>query len=81
MKIKLRSCGDEITDFHVIKIPEAGPNYIFWLVTLIDSVLKKDGNYYMWVSLKECTYIEKEKRVIRYFTDDLKFSSDESDGK
>lgn len=81
MKIKLRSCGDEITDFHVIKISEAGPNYIFWLVTLIDSVLKKDGNYHMWVSLKECTYIEKEKRVIRYFTDDLKFSSDESDGK
>ena len=31
------------------------------------------------VFLQECKYIEKEKKVIRYITNDLIFSSDDSD--
>ena len=46
---------------------------------LIDSVLKKDEHYYPQVFLKECKYIEKEKKLIRYITSILKFSSDDSD--
>ena len=46
---------------------------------LIDSVLKKDEHYYSQVFLKECKYIEKEKKLIRYITSNLKFSSDDSD--
>ena len=54
-------------------------NYICWLMKLIDSVLKKDEHYYPQVFLKECKYIEKEKKLIRYITSILKFSSDDSD--
>ena len=46
---------------------------------LIDSVLKKDENYYPQVFLKECKSIEKGKTVIRCSIDNLKFSSDDSD--
>ena len=44
-------------------------------VTTIDSALKRAGNYYLQVFLKECKYIEKE--VIRLITEDIEvFSSD-----
>ena len=46
---------------------------------MIDSVLKKNENYYSQVFLKECKYTETEKLVTRYITNDLKFSSDGSD--
>ena len=38
--------------------------------TSLDSALKEDKNYYPQVFLKECNYIEKEKKVNRYITDD-----------
>ena len=38
--------GDETTGFHAIKIPKAGSDHICWSVILIESVLKKDENYY-----------------------------------
>ena len=78
MKTKIRSYGDEATDFYSSKIPEAGCNYMCWSVLVIDSALKKDENYYLQVLLKECKYTEKEKKVIRYITDDTKFSSEYS---
>ena len=59
------------------EIPEAGSSYICWQVTLIGFVLKKDENFYPEVFLKECKYIEKEKKVIRYITEDLKFLCDD----
>ena len=49
------------------------------MVLLTDFVLKKDENYYPQVFLRECKYIEKEKKAIKYITDDLRLSSDESD--
>ena len=57
--------SDETTNFHT-EIPEAG----------LDTILKKDENYYLQVFLEECTYTEKEKKVIRCITDNLRFSSD-----
>ena len=55
-------------------MPEVGSNYTFLAVILICFVLKKDGNYYTQVFLKECKYIEKEEKVIRYTNDDLEVS-------
>ena len=72
MKTTIRSYGDEATDFHNRKITEVGSYYFCWLVKLIDSVLKTVENYYSQVFLKECNYIEKQKIMIRYITDDLK---------
>ena len=54
-------------------MPKVGSNCIFLEVILIDFVLKN----YLQVFLRECKYIEKEKRVIRYITDDLEISFDD----
>ena len=48
------------------------------LASNTDSALKNGENYYPQVFLKECKYIEKEKELIRYVTDDLILSSDNS---
>ena len=54
-------------------------NHTCLAITSLDSVLKKDGNYYLQVSLKDCKYIEE--KIIRHINDNLSdFSySDESD--
>ena len=49
------------------------------MVILIHFVLKKDQTYYPQVILKECKYIEKEKKWIRYIAIDLKSSDGDSD--
>ena len=66
IKIKITSYGDEVKDFHDKKCLKKESNYIY-------------GNYYPQMFLKECKYIEKEKMVIRYITNDLKISFDDSD--
>ena len=38
--------------------------YICLAVIIIDYFLKKGENYYLQVFLKQCNYIEKEKKVI-----------------
>ena len=50
-------------------------------MTSLDSVLKKDDNYYLQVSLKDCKYIEE--KVIRHINDNLSdfYYSDKSDEK
>ena len=79
MKTKIKSHGDEVTNFYDKKIPKVGSNYTCVAVISLDSALKKDENYYPQVFLKECKYIEK--KVMRYINDNLSdFSySDESD--
>lgn len=57
---------------------DAGSHYICSSVIIIDSVLKKDENYYPQVFSKEYKYTEKEK-MNQYVTSYLKFSSDYSD--
>ena len=49
--------------FMLKKIPKVNFNPTCLAVTSLDSSLKKDGNYYPQVFLKECSYIEK--KVIR----------------
>ena len=57
----MRSYCDGATDFRAREIPKAEFNYICCSVILIDSVLKKDKNYYPQVLSKEYKYIQKEK--------------------
>ena len=47
LNTKIRSDGDEATYFYCRKTPEAGSNYICWLVIVIDSALKKGENYFL----------------------------------
>ena len=78
LKTKIKSCGDEVTDFHDKEIPKVDSNHICLAAISLDSALNKDGNYYLQVILKECKHIEK--KVIRHTNDDLSdFSSDDDE--
>ena len=48
-------------------------------VILIDSVYRKDNNYYPQVFLKECKHVVKEKKMSEYITDELEISFADSD--
>ena len=69
LKTKIKSHGDEVTDFYDKKIPKVDSNHTCLAVISLDSALKKDENYYPQVFLKECKYIEK--KVFRHINDNL----------
>ena len=75
LKTKIKSHGDEVTDFYDKETPKVDSNHTCLAVISWDSALKKDENYF----LKECKYIEK--KVVRYIHDNLSYSSssDQSD--
>ena len=80
MKTKLKSHGNEVTDFYDKEIKTVDSHYNCLAVISLDSALDKDGNYYPQVFLNECKYIKK--KVIRHFidyTDYLESSSADSD--
>ena len=54
LKTKIKSHGDEVTDFQV-----DSSNTCLAVISL-DFVLKKDDNYYRQVLLKWCKYTEKK---------------------
>ena len=57
-KTRIMSSGNEATDFYNKGVPTVGSNYTCLVVVFLDSVLKKDENYYPQAFLKECKYIE-----------------------
>ena len=79
LKAKIKSHGDEVTDFYDKKIPKADSNHTCLAVISLDSALKKDENYYPLECLKECKYTEK--KVNRHINGNLSefCSFDESD--
>ena len=74
MKTKIKSYGEEATDFHDKEVPKVGSNCNCLAAISLDSALKKDENYYLQVFLTECKYTEKE--VIRHIIKDLEISSE-----
>ena len=77
MKTKIKSHGDEVTDFYDKKIPTVHSNHICLAIISVASALKKDESYYPQVFLKVCKYVEK--KVIRHINDNLSDVSYESD--
>ena len=73
---KIKSHGDEVTDFHDKGILKVDSNLPCLEVVSLDSALKRDYIYYLQVLLK---YIEKKviRHIIGNFSDSS--SSDESD--
>ena len=59
MKNKLKSHGDEVTDFLDKEIPKVDSNHTFLAVINLDSTTDNNGNYCPQVLLKECKYIVK----------------------
>ena len=56
------------------KIPKVESHCTCLSMTLIDSVLKMDKNYYSQVSSEACKYIITEKNMKRYIKDDIEIS-------
>ena len=54
LKTKIKSHGDEVTDFYDKKISKLDSNYTNLAAISLDPALKKDENYYPKVFLKEC---------------------------
>ena len=61
------------------KIPKEGSQCIYLSVILIDSVYKKDKNYYPQLFLGKCKYVVQEKRMSIFISDNIEISSDDSD--
>ena len=59
LKIKIKSHGDEVTDFSDKEISKVDSNVTCLAVITLDSALKKDDKY-LQVFLKERKYIEKK---------------------
>ena len=80
IRTKIKSYNGKINaNFHNKKIPKEGSQRIYLSVILIDSVYKKDKNYYLQVFLEECKYVVKEKNKSKFITDNMEISSDNSD--
>ena len=69
METKIKSHGDEVTDFYDKDIPKEDSNHTCVAVISLDPALKKDDNYYPQLFLKGCKYIEK--KVVRHIHDNL----------
>ena len=77
MKTKIKSHGNEVTNFYDKINAKEDSNYTCLAVISLDSALNKDENYYSQIFLKECEYIKKNE--IRHIIDDLESSFDDSD--
>ena len=65
---KIKSHSDEAAEFYNKKVPKMDSNYTCLAAISLDSALKKDGNYYPQVFLKECKYGKNE--AIRHINQD-----------
>ena len=80
IKTKIKSYNGKInTNFHNNNIPKEGSQCICLSLILIESVYKKDKNYYPQVFLEECKYVVKEKKKSKFITDNKEISSDDFD--
>ena len=52
LKSKIKSHGDEVTDFYDKEVPKVDSHHTYLAVISLDSALKKDDNYYRQVFLK-----------------------------
>ena len=64
MKTKIKSNGDEVTDFYDRKLPKMDSNHTCLAVISLDSALKKNDNCHWQVFLKECKYIKKNVFIV-----------------
>ena len=54
LKSKMKSHGDEVTDFYDKKIPKVDSNHTGLAVISLESAIRKDETYYLQVFLREC---------------------------
>ena len=61
LKTKIKSHGNEVTDYYDKKISKPGSNHTCLAVISLDSALNQNENYYIQVLLKECKNIKKKR--------------------
>ena len=77
---KIKSYEKKVNaSFHNDKMPKEGSHCICLSNILIESVFKIGKSYYPQMLLEKCSYIAKEKKMPKYFTDNVEISSDDSD--
>ena len=80
LRTKIKSYKGKInTNFHNNKIPKEGSHYTYLSVIFLDSIFETGINYYSQVSLKECEYVIKEKKIHNNITDDVEISDSGED--
>ena len=57
--------------FYNNKIPKEASQYVCLSVILIDSVYRKDKDYYPEVFLEEYKYVAKKQKISKVITDDI----------
>ena len=77
MRTKIKSHGDEVTDFYDEGIPKTDSNHTYLAVISLDSALKKDENCYPQRLLKECKYTEEKVCSSSDDSDDFDDSDEE----
>ena len=68
LKPKIKSCGDEATDFPDKEIPKLDSNHTCLTVISLNSAFNKSGKNYQQVFLKGCKYIKKGKKILDILT-------------
>ena len=63
----------------IFTIKKFDSNHTHLVVISLDSVIKKNDNYYPQLFLKQCKYIEEKSRHIHDNLSDFSYSSDESE--
>ena len=79
LKTKVKFYDGKVNkDFHGENIPKQGPHFMCLSIIVTDSICKMTNNFYPQVFLEECKYIETEKKMIRYITEKIEISDDDS---
>ena len=74
LKVKTKSYNGKISrNFHNKEVPKEGSQFICLSIILIDPVFITNTNYYPQVSLEECKYAVKEKKIPKNIIDDIEF--------
>ena len=71
--------GKTNTNIHNNKTQKEGSQCIFLSVILTASVYRKDKDYYPQLFLEEWKYVAKEKNMLKFITDAIETSDDDSD--
>ena len=66
LKATLKSYNEKINiNFHDLKIPKEGSQFICLSTILIDSIFRAGKNSYPQVFLEECKYVAKKRRFLK----------------
>ena len=80
IKTKIKVYADSIiTNFHKNKIPKEKAPCKCLSIIMLDSVIKRNKNYYPQILLDECKYVQEKVKTENFIDEDLEKSESDSD--